>query len=392
LFFIAAIVFSTLRIFIKSPQMVFQPTIAQAFPSSQIPIINWTPTFAPKSTTQIPILMISPTNTLTPTNSILPTASRITIPVVGGADKIAYLNGNDILVANLDGNEMVKLTDDGAQKSDLRWVPGGQGLTYVQGKCVQYVELESGRIDNITCFNFVDYLRSFAISPDNQLAAISLDNQLYIVPYDVSKLNKVQTRGGLTSIADCKDFAPFETNYVKTLNWSKDGKELAAVVIGVSGTGFRADIIRVFDVSTCTPTPQVLDHFPTAARLQMKDYDKNPEIQNFGWDGLYLFALNTSFRNDGFGDIYVYNMDLHKGTQALNPINNSCCYRDPHWSPDGSYLLFAYQNMLKGPQSITELYYIQFGTLGTGLIYDPLPLSPINDPRGKPIPVLRPAP
>jgi hypothetical protein len=123
----------------------------------------------------------------------------------------------------------------------------------------------------------------------------------------------------------------------------------------------------------------------------MNGYDKNPVIQNFTWDGAALFALNTIVRNDGFGDLYVYNTDLKKAYPVINPVDKVCCYRDPQWSPDGSYLLFAFQNYLDGSNSTTQFYYIPYGSVGTGAKFDPLPLPEITDAREKPLPVLRPA-
>jgi Tol biopolymer transport system component len=45
--------------------------------------------------------------------------------------------------------------------------------------------------------------------------------------------------------------------------------------------------------------------------------------------------------NAGFGDLQLYNLDQNQ-SQELTP-KGSCCYRDAHWSPDGSYLLYTYQ-------------------------------------------------
>jgi hypothetical protein len=45
--------------------------------------------------------------------------------------------------------------------------------------------------------------------------------------------------------------------------------------------------------------------------------------------------------NEGFGDLQLYNLDQDQ-SQELAP-NGSCCYRDAHWSPDGTYLLYSYQ-------------------------------------------------
>ena len=85
-------------------------------------------------------------------------------------------------------------------------------------------------------------------------------------------------------------------------------------------------------------------------------------------------------------------MENYKGT-ALNPINSTCCYRDAHWSPDGDYVMFAYQDINKGADAPILVYYVPFGTLGTGYNYTPLPLpSDFFKSRGEKLqPAFRPA-
>jgi serine/threonine protein kinase len=148
-----------------------------------------------------PVIESSPTVTQSPIPATDTPTPTLTAPVIGGADKIAFLKASDIYIANLDGSELTRLTEDGTTKSSLQWTPDGQAVDYISGKCVQTVRIQDGRIDQIVCFNFVDYLKSFEISPDGLKVAISLDNQLYIVPYDVTRLVEVKTRGGLTAMA-----------------------------------------------------------------------------------------------------------------------------------------------------------------------------------------------
>jgi hypothetical protein len=70
--------------------------------------------------------------------------------------------------------------------------------------------------------------------------------------------------------------------------------------------------------------------------------------------------------------LYIYNWKNHKGVQQL-PVG-PCCYRDARWSPDGTYLLFEYQDQSAGPDAQTKLYYVAAGELGTGANFPPLPL------------------
>ena len=44
------------------------------------------------------------------------------LPVLGGADKIAFLKNNDIWIVNVDGTELTSLTNDGAKKFNLEWL------------------------------------------------------------------------------------------------------------------------------------------------------------------------------------------------------------------------------------------------------------------------------
>jgi hypothetical protein len=333
--------------------------------------------------------------TATPTESLpTPTATETLTPtpsavVIGGADKIAFIQDDDIWVANLDGSDLVRLTKDGATKINLQWTPDGQAIQYISGKCVRTVRLEDGGIGTINCYNFVDYLKTFEISPDGKQVAASLDNQLYILPYDEQVLGSIQTRGDLTEVAECKDFAPYTKNFVKFARWSKDGTMLAMVIMGhASGIG-SADTIQVIPLDECTEKPRGLDNFPPP-RYTPPEYALAPSILNFGWDGFSLFAHTTYIQHGGFGNLYIYNMDLKKAQMSANPIDGDCCYRDPIWSPDGTHFLFAYQEPPGGDQTIL-IYLIPYGTIGTGTTYTPLPLPPITNPSEQPLPALRPA-
>jgi dipeptidyl aminopeptidase/acylaminoacyl peptidase len=379
----------------NGPLAALAPATASATPlpatETQVPAFP-TATSPLASTTEVIVLPspIPPTETLSPTETPTETPTPLpTAPIIGGADKIAYLRENDVWVSNLDGSDHIQLTEDGAIKTWLQWSPDGSSISYISGKCVYSVNLESGRVDIIVCFNYVDYLKSFEVSPDGTQVAISLDNQLYILPYDLEQLGALQRRSELSEMATCKDFAPYERNFVKMASWSRDGSSLAMVIMGVASGIGSADIIQVISMDECTVQPEIIDNFPPP-RFRMPAYENAPAILNFGWDGLSLFVFNTLIRNNGYGDLYVYNLDLHKARMELNPINNSCCYRDATWSPDGNYLLFAYQDYSAGPDALVQLYFIPYGTIGTGATYEPMPLPGFEDLKANPIPVLKP--
>jgi hypothetical protein len=156
--------------------------------------------------------------------------------------------------------------------------------------------------------------------------------------------------------------------------------------------GKKVEVVHVLDISRCTAPLQRLDEFP-ATRFEMENYSRNPIIQNFAWDGGDLFALTDFRRNDGFGDLWIYNTYLHRGFKA-NPIAGKCCYRDPVFSPDGKYLAFAFQDASLTPDGSAVLYQIPYAVVDSSLVLPPLSLPEefFTEPRSKPQPVLRSAP
>ena len=100
------------------------------------------PTEPPVSpTTGGGLLNPTPETTVKPTDTLVPTLP----PVVarGGADKVAFLQDDNIWVMNLDGTELTQLTTDGAEKSNLQWLPDGRTILYIMGKSVKTVDAET---------------------------------------------------------------------------------------------------------------------------------------------------------------------------------------------------------------------------------------------------------
>lgn len=319
----------------------------------------------------------------------IPTATPVPAgpPVLGGADKIALLGGNDVWIMNVDGSDLLQLTNDQAAKHDLQWTPDGENVIYISGTCVYMVNIRTREISQVVCFNYNKYLDAFAISPDGKQVAISTDRELYVVPFDLAQLATVKSRNGLNAMNGCLFYDKVGTLGV---NWSTDGKFLAVGYLNPEKPG--AQTIRVMDIHLCEDNnTRTLDNFPEQ-RFVMSGYGDNPTIPSFDWNGDLLFLLNSAVRNDGYGYLYSYNMGNYKGT-ALNPINSNCCYRDAHWSPDGNYVIFAYQDINKGADAPIMIYYVPYGTLGTGYNYTPLPLPDnfFKSRTEKPQPAFRPA-
>ncbi len=334
--------------------------------------------------------VIAATATLTPTVAV-------TTPVIGGADKVAFVNANDIWIMNVDGGDLNQLTNDRAAKLNLRWTPDRNSIVYISGKCIRMVSAVDGRVDNINCFESAESVSAFEISPDGKLVAIVIDYELYIVPYDLTALSQVKSRNDLPPMSSCKDVMPLNKLIFQSVRWSPDATKMAVTFKGVDATR-RIDLVRVMDVSKCYADPPRLDEFP-GSRFTMSGYNSNPLIPDFSWNGDQLFALNSYERNGGFGDLYVYNTNLHKlqnttpNQDAINPIEGACCYRNPTWSPDGHYLMFVFQDIRLGANSVIQLYYVPYGEIGTGATFQPitLPENFFKKATENPQPALRPA-
>ncbi len=183
---------------------------------------------------QVPTDTLSPTDvpvaaeesTQTPPTPSSTTTPEPQAPIVGGADKIAFIDQNEIWFVNVDGTDLEQITNDAAVKTDLRWLTDGSAFTYISGSCAWMIEFESKTQQQIACFETGE-LKSFSPSPDGELVAISLSNELFIVPFDIETLNTARFRSDLVAMSDCEPLNPLTTGTgasvpVKSIEWSVD--------------------------------------------------------------------------------------------------------------------------------------------------------------------------
>jgi serine/threonine protein kinase len=396
-----------------SPMMVIVPAVVMAALAGGFFVFNGrdnqVPTEAPliststsaPAPTQTPVPTSLPTETsvpVTPTNAPSTTTETPLVPllpVLGGADKIAFVANNEVWLMNVDGSDLKQLTNDGAAKSDLQWIDSDT-LLFLSGKIIKYYKLDIDSVETLTSFPSAVSLDAFQVSHDGSQVIIAMSNEVFVVPFGFETLEIISTRGNLFGMEGACILPTGQTKaalQVQEARWSADDKLVAWLFKGVDAgnSSLQAEQVSVFDISACVPeTIDLLDNFP-GTRFNPVGF-QNREMPDFDWDGADLFVFNTSRRNNGWGELYLYNWKTHRAN-LLNPIEEKCCYRDARWSPDSTYLLFAFQDFGLGAEAPTLLYYVPSGELGTGANFQPLPLEPgfFRDPKEAPQAALRPA-
>ncbi|HLF73823.1 MAG TPA: protein kinase [Anaerolineales bacterium] len=360
--------------------------------TSQPPV---TETSAPTDhVTDLPVVIVEATSTEAPRT---PTESPTTLalPVIGGADKIAFVANNEIWSMNLDGTDPEALTNDGAAKSDLQWLPDGETLIFISGRVVKSYNMRTGVLDTLTSFPSASSLDAFHVSHDGKQAMISVNNEIFIVPFDFNTMKAVSKKSDLLALEPCilPKGRTRSALIVREGRWSADDQLVAWLYQGPDpgNAALQSDQVSVLSIRDCNPdTIDLLDNFPGQRFIPVGFQTRI--IPDFDWDGFNLFVFNTSRRNNGWGELYVYNWETHKPYQ-INPIEGKCCYRDARWSPDGAYLFFAFQDANLGAAAPTFFYYVPYGEIGTGANFSPitLPEGFLKNPKEAPQPALHPA-
>lgn len=372
----------------------------QAVPVNLTPI----PSTIPATETAI----LAPTNTAVPsetqslttpspqpvTESVAPSATAPSLPsetptvpppVTGGADLLAFINENDIWSVNLDGSNLTRLTEDGLAKVDLQWTPDGKALTYSSNGCyylLTYVNLKATKIGCFADLEIAPDMQRFIIGdtvtlPDTNKSWMNFLGQLdYIYLSSLTTIPQQSSSNGMAFIGG-------------RLNQFSSYSERMAAVFKAPVDGRQVDLIQVFEL-TSGGEIDVLDTFP-AQRFIMSGYSgqsDQPVLDDFGWNGEELFTLHGNVLH-GYGDLVMYNMNTGRA-EKLNPILGRCCYQDIQFSPDGQYLLFAFQDNSIGQGA--QIYLIPLGTIGSGASYTPivLPYYFFGDSRARVEPALRP--
>jgi serine/threonine-protein kinase len=362
----------------NSPKATEVPTLTQA------PIIPTDTAEATESPATAPAIVDTATATEVPATDTPPPP---TIPVVGGADKIAFIANKEIYMMNVDGGELIQITTDGGIKSDLQWLPDGKNLVFISGLTVKYYNVDTDSISILMEFPSASSLNAFRVSHDGKRVMITLSNEIFVVPFGFEELKDVEKKSQLLALKYCIDprGGTEAAARIREVRWSSDDTQVAWLY------RLATDIISVYDIGHCDPTKlQDLYSFPSSL-WSPPNFSKGT-ILDFDWNGDDLFVFNTIKRFDTWGDLHIFNRN-GKPIPLLNPIDNKCCYRDTRWSPDGKFLLFAYQEEIPGQTAPTRLYYVRYSDVISRSTLQPIPgLDGLfKDPREAPQPALRPA-
>lgn len=354
------------------------------------------PTASPvPSRTSIVLPPSLPTETasLTPSPALPPptatfTATITPVPGGGGADKIALVSNKDIWVMDMKGRGLLQVTNSDQPKFDLQWLPGGKEILYGEGKCVKTVNVDTFAITTLTCLEGLNFT-GFRVSPDGKQAAVTIERRVIVIPFDREALAKAQNAFSLQNLpGTCLDYANVTAKFAL---WSADSKKLAILHQNIRGQRF-ADCVRIIDISRCKDAkPLILEEFPNK-NFTPEGCEAFPVIPAYDWNGANLFLLNTFVRNAGYGNLYLYDMDTGEYKQ-INPVENTCCYRDARFSPDGSRILVVFQDVRQGAESETTLYYLPIDQIGSRAKFLPIKLPPLFFPNVREVirPALRPA-
>jgi len=351
-------------------------------PQPPLPASTITPepvnaTNTPSTLTEIPPTATA-TSPLKPT--LEPTPTTPTVFTIGGAARIAFTSNREVFVMNVENPDPVQLTNTDLPKFDLQWLPNSSELIYGEGNCIYTVDAEAGKPspEEIGCFSSDENFLGVRISPDGSHVALTVKNRMIILPFDRELLSTVKSAFELqNSDKLCIEYSEVT---VKGAQWASNGESVAILYKGPIGNltnvGNTVRVLKV-DLDRCEAVdPLVIDEFP-GRRFTPEGYGSS--IPSYHWDGNNRFLFNTLVRNISYGKLYLYDMSAHKET-LLNPVDGTCCYHGATFSPDGTHMLFTYQNMDDGAESRTWLYYVPVDSEETIIPFD-LPIGYFPNPR-----------
>jgi hypothetical protein len=323
---------------------------------------------------------VAPTPTETPAAPVL--------PIIGGADQVAFVANKEIYLVNVDGNELTQITTDGGVKTDLQWLPDGKNLIFISGLTVKYYNVDTDTINILMdVSSSASSLNAFRVSHDGKQVMITMNNEIFVVPFSIDGFKDIDRKSDLLALKYCIDprGGTEAAARIREVRWSNDDTKVAWLY------RLATDMISIYDISQCDPT-KLNDAFTFPSSLFSPPNFNQGVIPDFDWNGDDLFVFNTIKRFETWGDLHIYNRN-GRPIPLLNPIGKKCCYRDARWSPDGKFMFFAFQEEIPGQTAPTLLYYVPYSDIIAQANLQPIPLPTdlFKDPKEAPQPALRPA-
>jgi hypothetical protein len=323
---------------------------------------------------------VVPTETATP--------GQAALPVLGGADKIAFVANKEIYLMNVDGKELTQITTDGGVKTDLQWLPDGKNLIFISGLTVKYYNVDTDTINILMdVSSSASSLNAFRVSHDGKQVMITMNNEIFVVPFSIDGFKDIDRKSDLLALKYCIDprGGTEAAARIREVRWSSDDKKVAWLY------RLATDMISIYDISQCDPT-KLNDAFTFPSSLFSPPNFNQGVIPDFDWNGDDLFVFNTIKRFETWGDLHIYNRN-GRPIPLLDPIEKKCCYRDARWSPDGKFMFFAFQEEIPGQTAPTLFYYVPYSDIIAQANLRPieLPADLFKDPKEAPQPALRPA-
>ncbi|HEY53499.1 MAG TPA: hypothetical protein G4N94_08590 [Caldilineae bacterium] len=232
----------------------------------------------------------------------------------------SYRDGNaEVYMVDVNGENLVRLTDNPAYDGVPNWAPDGQSLAFTSERSgnpdIYVMDAEGGNVVQLTegedAFSVVPAWspdgtqiifvsnRTYNIQGDGGHYEIPANPKLWVMQADGSSPERLTTRIGF-------DIFP---------SWSPDGKSVAFMTI-------RDDNAEIY-LKRADQEEFNLTNHPAQ--------DANPA---FSPDGTKI-----AFMSDRGGDMDIYIMDIDEGT-LTNITNHPAGDGDPAWSPDGTQLAF----------------------------------------------------
>lgn len=263
-----------------------------------------------------------PTPTITPSpqpgETLEPTAvADLILPPPAGGDRLAFTSNRDgdydIYVIDIDGSNLLQLTDNGDFDFDPGWSPDGNRIVYASSADgdSEIMIMNADGSDPVQLTENDDRDADPVWSPDGQWIAFSSDRDgdfdLYVMRPDGNSVRQL-------TFNDRDDYSP---------TWSPDSQQISYYVSQNENPG--------------TSELYVLSVFTAGAPQRLTNNEALDQWPDWSPDGeMLVFTSAQGFENGARG-LVLYELATGLMTQLTETAYQD---DDPTWSPDGEWIAF----------------------------------------------------